>query len=384
LMTGTADYLKIDEDLIKANASLKAGESKVRIERRGGYLSLVACLPGKGADRRRRTRRISPGLPANSKGLQTAKRLALKLAGELVGDCFDWTNWVAEGEAQSPETKTVSQWIKEYRIHLDQIDSLKGDNAARDRQWRRDHWNPALKWLDQSAQLSDQAIKMAALHHDAVGDGGKPSRARQLACIRLGQFAKWAGIDVDLSPYRGKYSPSQVVRNIPTDEEIKNAVQSLENSEWRWIAGMMGAFGLRNHECWFTELVQDEIGWLAKISEGKTGSRTARPLHPDWVEEFDLPDGKAPNIKCRGHSEYGERAARHFKRSKIGFCPYDLRHAYAIRGSLQYEIPVAVMASWLGHSPAVFLRIYSKHLSAAIKNESYKKAVAGYKQPTGN
>lgn len=373
-MSGPADYSKFDAELAKVNEGLGLGLSRAKIERRGGGLSLVACLPGKGTDTKRRSRRISPGIPANAVGLKTAKGLALKLSAELVNGEFQWSNWVADTPTPLDQ-KTCAQWVREYRIHLDRVGALTGDPETRDRQWRRDHWNPALKWLPQDGPLTDQAIIIAALHHDAVNESGRPRRSRQLACIRLGQFAKWAGVAVDLAPYRGKYSPSQVDRNIPSDADIEKAIASLTNPGWKWIAGMMATFGLRDHECWFATLSQDDSGWIAVVSEGKTGDRTARALHPHWVDLFNLPNGKAPDIKCRSHDEYGERTARHFKRSRVGFAPYDLRHAYAIRGSLGYKIPVAVMAAWLGHSPAVFLRIYSKHLSGAVMDQAYRDAI---------
>jgi integrase len=258
---------------------------------------------------------------------------------------------------------------------LNHSGALKGDEQQRDRQWRRNYWNPALKWLPQDKTLDESALVIAALHHDAVDEKGKPRRSRQLACIRLEQFAKWAELDVRLKPYRGKYSPRQVDRSIPSDEVIESAMQAIANPDWKWAAGMMATFGLRDHECWFVSLQQDADGWLAVVSDGKTGGRSVRPLHPHWVELFDLSNGKAPDIQVRSHDEYGERMARQFKRCNIPFTPYELRHAYAIRSSVVYKIPVPVSAAHMGHSPEVHSRIYNKHLSEEAKAAAYWKAV---------
>jgi len=200
----------------------------------------------------------------------------------------------------------------------------------------------------------------------------------------LGQFAKWAGIEIDLKPYKGKYSPSQIERNIPTDEAIVEAVSSIKNNDWRWAAAMMAAFGLRDHECWSVTLAQENGEYLALVEKGKTGARTVRPLRPEWVELWDLPNGKPPQIKTRGHEEYGERMSRHFKRSGIQFCPYDLRHAYALRSSVRYKIPVSVSAAHMGHSPEVHMKTYNKHLSEVAKRSAYDEAIRIAKLTSAN
>ncbi|MCC5622699.1 hypothetical protein [Nostoc sp. CHAB 5715] len=55
--------------------------------------------------------------------------------------------------------------------------------------------------------------------------------------------------------------------------------------------------------------------------------------------------------------------SRTFDRRNAPFNPYDLRHAYAIRGSVRYKVPVATMAGWMGHSPTVHWNTYNKWIS---------------------
>jgi len=374
-MARTAD--DFEKALAKVNRELKVGCTRVQVERRGDRLSLVAYLPNKaGIDKR--SRRISPGLSANLVGLKEIQRLALRLSGDLSTGRFNWSDWVEVAEVKPIEEKNCSELIEEYRVYLECAGTLKGNKDERDRSWKKNFWNPALKWLPMDRPLNESGLTVAALHHDAVNSHGIPTRSRLHACIRLGQFAKWAGVEVDLKKYKGKYSPQQIERNIPKDDDIEAGVLSLTNPEWRWAAGMMATFGLRNHECWFATLSQDSTGWIVAISEGKTGARTARPLHPHWVELFDLPNGKPPDLTVRGHDEYGERMARHFKRSGIGFRPYDLRHAYAIRGSVVYKIPVAVMAAYCGHDPSVHWSTYTRHLTEATSAKAYQESVTGF------
>jgi integrase len=371
---GTAD--EFDQALVNLNKKLRAGKTRVRVEQRGDRLSLVACLPNR-AGKDKRTRRISPGLSANLLGITEINRLALRLAGELAAKRFDWKDWTDEPDTPQTE-KTCGQLAELYKIHLGCSGTLKGDDVQRDRHWRKNFWNPALKWLPQNRSLDESALIIAAVHHDAVDEQGRPRRSRQHACMRLEQFAKWAGLQVSLKQYRGKYSPSQIVRNIPEDGAIEAAVLGMANADWRWAAGMMAAFGLRDHEVWFAKLDHEMGGWVTRVSEGKTGPRTIRPLHPHWIELFDLPNGKAPVIKVRTHDEYGERMARQFKRCGIPFTPYDTRHAYAIRSSVAYKIPISVSAAHMGHSPEVHLRTYNKHLSEAAKVLAYQEAIASH------
>jgi hypothetical protein len=83
-------------------------------------------------------------------------------------------------------------------------------------------------------------------------------------------------IAVDLKPYRGDYSTEDVKRTIPTDDEINNAITQIKNPGWRWVSGMMATYGLRDHECWYTTLSQDEdCVILANVSDRKTGARIA-------------------------------------------------------------------------------------------------------------
>jgi hypothetical protein len=49
----------------------------------------------------------------------------------------------------------------------------------------------------------------------------------------------------------------------------------------------------------------------------------------------------------------------------LPFVPYDLRHAYAIRGSVVFQLLVAVMAELMGHSPEFHFSTYNQWISHA-------------------
>lgn len=354
------------------NQRLKNGLVGVSVLQRGDRLFLQATLPPKlGSDRP--SRQIALGIYANEFGLAESEALAKKLGSELARGRFDWDDWLKH-DRRVETSDSVVLAVARYRTFLEGT-ALVGNDVAIDLLWRRRHWYPALQWIP-SGPLNRESIIAAALHHT------QNTRSRQLACVVLQQFATWAEIAVDLKPYRGDYSTEDVERTIPPDDEILAAVIQIKNPGWRWVAGMMAVYGLRDHECWYTTLSEDEDGViLANVSAGKTGPRIARPLPPEWVDVLDLRKGRAPALNVRTNDEYGERTARHFKRSGVPFQPYDLRHAYGLRSTVELGIPVPVGAGHMGHSPETHLRIYNKHITENQKRDAYRKAVNDRKSP---
>lgn len=163
-------------------------------------------------------------------------------------------------------------------------------------------WNER-EWLYLKHLPPSKALDAAVLIR-AVQRTAPNSRNRQLACQSLGRLAQFAKLDADLSFYAGSYTPAR--RELPTDDRIVETIDGIKNRQWQAIAALMATYGLR---------------------------------------------------------DYGERTARTFKRYGLGFTPYDLRHAYAIRASVVLKVPIAVAAAWMGHSPEVHWRTYNRWIS---------------------
>jgi integrase len=49
----------------------------------------------------------------------------------------------------------------------------------------------------------------------------------------------------------------------------------------------------------------------------------------------------------------------------IDFVAYDLRHAYALRGTVQNKISLPVMARMMGHAPQIHLETYNAWIKDA-------------------
>ena len=98
----------------------------------------------------------------------------------------------------------------------------------------------------------------------------------------------------------------------------------------------------------------------------KTGEHQVWPFHPEWVGLFELenitdtsvllPDIKT-DLKETTLQHIGRRVSEQFRRYKISFTPYDLRHAWAVR-TILIGLPNTVAAKMMGHSVSIHTKTY--------------------------
>lgn len=382
MKTATASStIEIQRSLSEMNARLKAAKLGVCVQLRGSCLSLVATLPPRPGSTRpnRHQQRISLKLLANPKGLKQAEAEAKLLGARLAAREFDWSQYLNHEEEVS-DTTTCQAWLKQFKAHILSTNFANETPEVAELLWRRRFYNLGLSKLDPEAELTPDVV-VAAAQKSKMN-----SRSRQLNCQNLERLAAFANIQVDLSPYTGDYSPKKAVpREIPDDAAIETNIAKLKSPAWKWLYAMMATYGLRDHEAFFCDLEWREQKrgkppvLVAKVREGKTGPREVLPLHPRWVDRWHLWDKKVPRITARIHEEYGERVSRQFKRVEIDFGPYDLRHAYAIRASVEYRLPVPVAAALCGHSPSVHLAKYNRWINQAQHNKAWSDAIDWYK-----
>lgn len=183
------------------------------------------------------------------------------------------------------------------------------------------------------------------------------------------------------------------VRVIPSDEEIEAWLDGLDPVN-RWVFGMLATYGLRPHEVWHVQEI-DEKGWVTVPGEmaTKTARHFAPPVPAAWVERFrlraDFEEMRAEvNRRWRIHwtevsgvrvatnnasisnmlyTQFSLRgltklwAAATDGEEKDWARPYDFRHAYAIRCATSDETAHCLddqMARWMGHGVEVHRRIY--------------------------
>ena len=105
--------------------------------------------------------------------------------------------------------------------------------------------------------------------------------ARDRTCDRLQQFANFAGIEIDLKPFKTGYSLADVAPKDPlNDVEIEKTISSISNPNWRYVFALMAVYGLRDHEAFLCKLECRGDAVVAIIPDDtKTGYHVAYP-HP--------------------------------------------------------------------------------------------------------
>jgi hypothetical protein len=194
------------------------------------------------------------------------------------------------------------------------------------------------------------------------------------------------GLTIYVLQYKGNYGPTRVKdRDIRSDEEIAYWWKQIPNPAWRWVYGVMAALDLRDHEVFFCEWREDGL----YVTEGKTGPRLVfGAFYPEWINEWNLKEIIRPNIDARAivdktgsYESLGDKVARQFRRYKIPFPPYDLRHAYAIRASVIFGLPETTTSGLMGHSLQIHTQRYHKHIKLAHNRAAAKRILDNPNRP---
>jgi integrase len=352
--------------LSAVNQRLKQAKVRVSVKQRGDKLSLVATLPPKPGSNRFQPYQqlIALGLPANENGFKIAEQEAQLLGSRIVLRQFDWKQYLGEGNGdQDIAMNLIQQFKAEYL----------STHTLTEATWLN-HWWKIYKRLPQ-----DQALDPAKLL-DLVLATEANTRNRKQTCQKLQKLADFAGVKVNLLKYQGNYGNNKVHdRDIPTDAAIAHWCNQIRSLEWRWVYGMMAAFGLRDHEVFFCEFEPEGL----RVSEGKTGPRLVfAALYPEWVEQWQLQDMKRPEIRLdKGYDYLSDRTGKAFRRYSVPFKPYDLCHAYAIRASVNFGYPTPTAAALMGHSPEIHLKTYQRHISQKQHLETSQRILSQSNRP---
>jgi integrase len=352
----TAEELAlVDRRIAEINSRL----AKVTVRRKGHALYLRATLPPKpGSPRQGATRAdIALKLSAQLKCLQQAEAEAKVLDGLVIQKRFDWALYRKGGAA--PTARSIGVWVREFERHY------RATHQVSDATWRH-HWQAVYGKLTADRELGSDLLL------DLVFKTDLNTRSRSETCKKLQALADFAGVDIDLLKFKGSYSSQrpQNDRNPPIDVLVMQWRELIPNADWQWFFGVVATFGLRPHEAWFCEFVDART---VRVVEGKTGGRLTYAFRPEWAEQWDLQTVRQPPIVCKTYREYGDRAARQFRRYEVPFTPYALRHRYAIRMAVDYGVPTAIAASYMGHAPEVFLATYQRWISEHEQGQFYSR-----------
>jgi integrase len=167
---------------------------------------------------------------------------------------------------------------------------------------------------------------------------------------------------------------------LPSDEDIVAAWHQIPNLGWKFVYGVMATFGLRNHEVFFCNYMGLDRGdtMIEVLPTTKTGSHQVWAFYPEWIEQFDLRIVRLPDVETdlsrTTLQRIGQRVTAQFRRYKIPFSPYDLRHAWAIR-TIHFGLPDTVAAKMMGHSVAVHTRTYHQWITQRDQQQAVEAAL---------
>lgn len=234
------------EQLVEINVRLKDSNMGVKIELIGNRLYLRATLPPKPNSNRSRPfqQRIALGICANKKGVKRAESEAYKLGGLLACKEFRWDVYL-QNSPDSPPVRYIANLIKDFENFYFET---RQRNDKSETTWCVEYLR-VFKRLPQNELLNKEAILQV------VRNTQPDTRARKRVCMSLQALAQFAGIKIDLKAYKGTYSPKKATpRDLPTDAIIAKTYYEIKDDAWRWVYGMLAAYGLRNHEVFRLDL----------------------------------------------------------------------------------------------------------------------------------
>lgn len=379
----TSSIDPLDPRIAQVNQRLKAARLGVQIERRGQKLSLRGTFPPRPGSKRLRAhqQRISLNLPATTAGLKQAEQEAKIIAAQLIQKTFDWREYLSVGGGRLSQMD-LSEKIKAFEANFFEQATQNNRVSSAKTTWETAYL-PYLRKLEAIAQSPSLSLPEAV--YAAIRSTQANSRSRQVCCTALGAFAEFLNLElpIDLKTLWGNYSPNRTQsRRLPSDTEIVEIFEQIPNPAWKFVYGIMATYGLRNHEVFFCDYSRLSMGNSDAVIEvletTKTGNHEVWPFHPHWVDLFNLRQINLPAIDTDLNrttlQRVGQLVSCQFRRYKLPFSPYDLRHAWAVR-TIHFGLPDTVAARMMGHSVAIHTRTYHRWLTHRDQEQAVKTAL---------
>jgi hypothetical protein len=244
-------------------------------------------------------------------GVETARRLGIKIGNAVRDDIYseDWYQQEIAGKVVSSDLDIPLLWGEVQRGFPELwLKYRSGDSTATDRQKASSlkHYTVQIRLADargiifQDTEFNKAAIdKLLSLEPEGTDKRFRLRETLSIVCTLYNVPYNFKGI--------GK-RPKAKKRDVPTDETIIAAWKSFENillhpnsmSEtvlgYRWLYSVLATYGLRPQELFAINLEKsfnpETDYWLyldqAATDGLKTGNRLVAPLHPDWVERFNI------------------------------------------------------------------------------------------------
>ncbi len=361
-----------NQKLIDINKDLESKGINLRIEKRGKVLNIRGSLPDKKNPNLLKVQRISLKIPCEINGLEDARKAIELINYQLKKNQFTWSHWIKEKPISSIKSNNINlgNEIENFKKVFFSDTSKSKSPASMISTWQsayKPYMNRLIKISNKSSlNLNEDLLLKILLSYK------ENSRSRQQCGIAISSLARYLNLELpenwkQLQSGYGIHESN--FRKLPSDDEIITNFNLIPNPKWKFVFGLMATYGLRNHEVFFCDLSclkknGDKI--LRVFPKTKTGEHQVWPFHPEWVSLFGL-DNKTdtnsllPNIKTDLQEttlqHIGRRVSEQFRRYKISFTPYDLRHAWAVR-TILIGLPNTVAAKMMGHSVSIHTKTY--------------------------
>lgn len=392
---------KVLLELEKVNLRLKSAKAKVTIRESNGSLQLRATLPIKPGDKDnngtgRKQYNLSLNIPANLDGLKTAEEEAYELGKLIARKTFEWNDKYLGNEVIKKKFQTIGELLENFEAEY-----FKNHKRTTKSEHTFFYYFSRTKRFTNPNHLATPENLISSIEQ-INKEWAKYNAARAIAA-----FCVTFNIEIDLSKY--SKIPENNSRNIPNDAEIfegftkfedyfnKRGNQVNQNVQdswqlWRWTYGMLAVFGLRPRELfinpdidWWLSQENTDLTWKVH-QDCKTGERETLPLYRQWVEDFDLKNPKylemlRSAIAKKDNTNHAEitaltqRVSWWFRKIRLDFKPYDLRHAWAIRAHI-LGIPIKAAADNLGHSVQVHTQTYQRWFSLDMRKLAINQALS--------
>ena len=383
----------LDGPIREHNAQLAASGVSLRLERRGERLAIRGPLPSRQGQGSIAVQRISLGLPADAVGLEDARQALRRVVQQLQQQNFNWSQWgsggcrtgAVGGAAGSVDVEAALERFE----HTFFNDPRRRRNPAGSRTTWTSAYLPYLRRLRRLVSSHQQPFGPALLEA-ALESYPLASRGRQQCGTALAALARSEALQLpaDWAERAGGYGlHAAQFRQLPSDSQILDWIERIPNPGWRLVYGLMAAYGLRNHEVFFSDLSAlatwgDRV--IRVLPTSKTGEHQVWPFQPEWVERFELPRlGEArsllppvrTDLRSTTLQQVGRRVAEQFRRYELPLTPYDLRHAWAVR-TIHIGLPDTVAARMMGHSVAIHTRTYHHWITRRDQQQAVDAALA--------
>jgi len=179
----------------------------------------------------------------------------------------------------------------------------------------------------------------------------------------------------------------ELLESLQLTTEEKKHRQEDRAKEWSLAIKLMSTYGLRPIEVQHLEVRRNgkDTLWCTyskRTSAGGTEARRLFPLHPTWEKNWELikkVKNKAPLPRMKaGAAEAFKNYMRFNSKWKElknkGCSGYSFRHAYAMRGHLEYRFHPRELCVMMGHSLESHQQ-YSRFFNEEMLEDSFERAI---------